>query len=473
MINHLPEGWVWSSIGELCNDPQYGWTTKAIKNGSLHLLRTTDITSGIVNWDTVPYCQQKPEDEKKYLLKDGDIVISRAGSVGYSLLVKAPKQSVFASYLIRFIPIINEKFLAYFLKSPNYWKSISESKIGIAVPNVNATKLKKVKIPLPPHSEQERIVAKTEEFLTRLDAGIKSLKQVHILLKKYRQSVLEKAFRGFLTTMYREKSPYNKNYNYKLSIEIKQYNDTKIGQDIPRRLPPIVLSDLPKLPFGWCWIEAHKICQSVRDGTHDTPKYVEKGIPLVTSKNLKNGAVDISNIQYISEHDYIEIGKRSRVDKDDILYAMIGTIGNPVIVTSENQYSVKNVGIFKTNREFINPSYLKYYLESWFQKRIMESKDLIRGTTQKFVSLGGLRAMPIPYPSVDEQKVIVSEVESRLSIIENTEETIKNNILKAFSLKQSILKHAFEGNLVPQDPNDEPASVLLERIKTEKSKLKN
>ena len=100
------------------------------------------------------------------------------GSVGFSCLIKEPEQAVFASYLIRFRPvIIDELFLSYFLKSPAYWRAISESKLGIAVQNVNATKLKKISLPIAPLSEQHRIVAKIEELFTKLDAGINGTPQ--------------------------------------------------------------------------------------------------------------------------------------------------------------------------------------------------------------------------------------------------------------------------------------------------------
>jgi type I restriction enzyme S subunit len=146
----LPQGWEWTTLGEICLNPQYGWTTSAKNDGCLHLLRTTDITSGNIDWDSVPFCKKEPVDKEKYLLIDNDIVISRAGSVGYSHLIKNPKGAVFASYLIRFKPLIDEKYTSYFLKSPSYWNSISEKSLGIAVPNVNATKLKQISIPLPP-----------------------------------------------------------------------------------------------------------------------------------------------------------------------------------------------------------------------------------------------------------------------------------------------------------------------------------
>ncbi|MDF5739171.1 MULTISPECIES: hypothetical protein [unclassified Nostoc] len=102
--------------------------------------------------------------------------------------------------------------------------------------------------------------------------------------------------------------------------------------------------DLYELPKGWVWVTSSEVCSSVRDGTHDTPKYVEQGIPLITSKNLKENGLDFSTAKNISLEDHQNISVRSEVDKGDILFAMIGTIGNPVIVRTDKVFSIKNVG---------------------------------------------------------------------------------------------------------------------------------
>lgn len=218
--------------------------------------------------------------------------------------------------------------------------------------------------------------------------------------------------------------------------------------------------------------EAHRICQSVRDGTHDTPEYVKEGIPLVTSKNLKSGDIDFSNISMISKSDHEEISRRSAVEENDILYAMIGTIGNPVIVKRTNEFSIKNVGLFKKNEELIVPKYMKYYLSSWLVEKIMREKNLIRGTTQRFVSLGGLRVLPVPLPSRREQEQIVSEIESRLSVCGNVLDTIQKALEKGEAMRQSILKMAFEGRILTEQEIEacrkesdwDSADKLLERI---------
>lgn len=116
-VNILPEGWVSVTLADICSKPQYGYTTKSQLDGNVKFLRTTDITKGLLNWDSVPYCEDPPTDLYKYQLYDRDIVISRAGSIGFSALIKnPPKKVVFASYLIRFKPseFISEVFIKYF-----------------------------------------------------------------------------------------------------------------------------------------------------------------------------------------------------------------------------------------------------------------------------------------------------------------------------------------------------------------------
>jgi type I restriction enzyme S subunit len=150
----------------------------------------------------------------------------------------------------------------------------------------------------------------------------------------------------------------------------------------------------------------------------------------------------------ISEKDYKEISKRSGVDNGDILFGMIGTIGNPVIIDSKEEFAVKNVGLFKINENILLSKYLRYWLLSWRCESILKQKDLIKGTTQKFIALGGLRVLPIPLASIKEQKQIVEEIESRLSVAEKLEETITASLQQSETLRQSILKKAFEGKLV-------------------------
>lgn len=141
----------------------------------------------------------------------------------------------------------------------------------------------------------------------------------------------------------------------------------------------------------------------IRDGTHDSPKYVSSGYPLITSKNLVNGKIILENVNYISEADYININKRSKVEKGDILYSMIGSIGNIAKVGEDPQFAIKNVALFKKS-ERIYDGYLFHLLNSNVVNKQIDIES--KGGTQKFVSLGILRKLKIPLPPLPEQKRI-------------------------------------------------------------------
>ena len=209
----------------------------------------------------------------------------------------------------------------------------------------------------------------------------------------------------------------------------------------------------------------------IRDGTHDTPKYVKNGFPLVTSKNLDNGKIDFTSAKSIGEEDHINISKRSKVDDNDILFAMIGTIGNPVLVSKDREFSIKNVALFKP---FIKETYMEYifYYLLYVQNQMQKNAS---GAVQSFVSLTVLRNYYISIPPLNEQKRIVKKIEELLPLIEDYDifENELNKLNEEFpnKIKDSILQEAIQGKLVPQDSDDEPSSVLLERIKKEKEQL--
>ena len=222
-----------------------------------------------------------------------------------------------------------------------------------------------------------------------------------------------------------------------------------------------------EVPEGWEWSRLNSIVD-VRDGTHDTPTYVDKGIPLITSKNLVEGGIDYSNVKYISEKDAISINERSGVNIGDILFAMIGTIGNPSMVTKDILISIKNVALFKfTFSKNLSNHFVMYFLD--YAQEDMKNKP--SGGLQPFVSLNFLRTYLVPVPPVEEQQRIVSILADSINKIRNID-VLKNELTASVEkAKSKILDLAIRGKLVPQDPNDEPASVLLERIRAEKEEL--
>ncbi len=254
------------------------------------------------------------------------------------------------------------------------------------VNNVSITDLKDLQIPLPPLPVQKRIA----EILDAADA-----------LRRKDQELL------------------NKYDELAQAIFIDMFGD------------PV------KNEKGW---EVKRLgeCCDVRDGTHDSPKYVNQGYPLVTSKNLRNGIVDLSETNLISELDYININKRSKVNIGDILMPMIGTIGNPVIVDFLTEFAIKNVCLIKPG-ENLRAEYIKYQLKSSLMEDIIDKSS--RGGTQKFLSLTDIRNITIHVPP----ERIQEDFASKLILITKMIASCKFNL--SHLLFDSLILKAFKGEL--------------------------
>jgi len=320
----------------------------------------------------------------------------------------------------------NNKYLLHFLNHFNYKDFVS----GTTRLKLTQASMRKIPVKLPPLPEQHRIVAKIEELFSSLDKGIESLKTAQEQLKIYRQAVLKWAFEGRFT---------NKN--------------VKDGE----------------LPEGWEWKTIKEITSVLGDGLHGTPKYSETGdYYFINGNNLSNGRIEIKeNTQKVSKSEFEKY--RKPLNDRTIFVSINGTIGNTSFYNNEKVILGKSACYFNVN-ENIDKKYVRYCITS--HRFVNYANKNATGSTIKNVSLKAMREFEIPLPpTLNEQQRIVSEIESRLSVCDKIEESITAALQQAEALRQSILKKAFEGKLVPQDPNDEPASVLLERIRTERAKL--
>lgn len=176
-----------------------------------------------------------------------------------------------------------------------------------------------------------------------------------------------------------------------------------------------------RIDASWELKPLGQICD-VRDGTHDSPKFVQDGFPLVTSKNIKNGTIILDDVNFISKEDYDKINQRSKVDKGDILMPMIGTIGNPVIVDIEPTFAIKNVALIKFPSQEVKAKYVLFVLNSSLFAKYIEATK--RGGTQNFISLKDIRSFNIPCPAVEIQERIIKEIEEEISIVEQNKRLI-------------------------------------------------
>lgn len=222
------------------------------------------------------------------------------------------------------------------------------------------------------------------------------------------------------STIYERKIPLPPiTIQHEIVSKIEQYENIISGakQVIENYKPQVDINP------EWEMVELGFVCD-VRDGTHDSPKYQAEGYPLITSKNIKDGGIDFSDVNLISKEDLENINKRSMVDDGDIIMPMIGTIGNPIIIKKDREFAIKNVALIKFYKESkIENSYLNIILSSeYFYNHFINSSS---GSTQKFIPLGFIRKLEIPLPSPEEQSLIVSRIEKEKQLVNASKELIQ------------------------------------------------
>lgn len=335
-------------------------------------------------------------------------------------------------------------------------------------------------IPMPPLNEQNRITDTIEELFSELDNGVANLKLAQNQLKVYRQALLKYAFEGKLTEQWRkENNPepaekllerITRTRNLWLKEELKKNNSEakRIENKLKKRIVEIPDRDI--IPDSWNWISFIKASHRVVDCHNKTAPYEDKGIYLIRTTNVKNGKLDLKNkIQFVSQETYEYWSKRYFPQPDDVLFTREAPMGEAAIIPPDTKICLgQRMMLVKVFPEYIMPKFLLYnILNPSFQKRIL---DKAIGTGVKHLRVGDVENLVFPICSIKEQENICNQIDSKFSVIDNLEETITIGLQKSEALRQSILKKAFEGKLVPQDSNDEPASELLKRIQAEKKK---
>jgi type I restriction enzyme S subunit len=291
--------------------------------------------------------------------------------------------------------------------------------------------VEKVFIPLLPLPEQNIIVDKIEELFSELDSGVAAIKKAKEQIKTYRQAVLEYAFSGRL---------------------FDPLSPIQVVGDINKAAEPKTTYG-KQLPEGWKWVKLEEVCEKIQDGSHFSPKnqYNQKGegrYLYLTSKNIRNNYLDLTNVCYVDKAFHDSIYRRCNPQYGDILLTKDGAnTGNVTLNTLTEEFSLlSSVCIIKTSKEKLLPQFVKYYLQSPIGFK--EVVGAMSGTAIKRIILKHIKEANIILPPIIKQNSIVNEIEKRFSEADNLEKAIDNSLAKAETLRQSILKQAFEGKLV-------------------------
>ena len=428
----IPESWEWVRHNDLfeisggSQPPKSKFISEA-RDGYIRLYQIRDYGNN-------PVPVYIPISAASKISQKGDILLARYGaSLGKVFWAEDGAYNV---AMARVIPLydtelISKEFLFLFYQSSLY-QSVIHANSRSAQAGFNKEDLSSLLFPLPPRSEQERIVCayeKLQPFLNAYDDAAHSLatmnKDFPEALKK---SILQEAVQGKLVPQDPSDEPAEALLERIRAEKQRLIKEGKIKKDkhesvIFRRdnshyekrgSEEICIDDeIPlEIPSGWSWARLGT-CLDVRDGTHDTPRYVSEGVPLVTSKNLSNGRIDFSTAKLISREDSQAINQRSKVDSGDIMYAMIGSIGNPVLYQGTDEFSIKNMALFKNIPDGMYMEYVYWFL-------VLAQEDMRKaasGGVQAFVSLGYLRNYLIPVPPIAEQKRICDTIKQTLPLL--------------------------------------------------------
>lgn len=389
--------------------------------------------------------------------------------------------------------IVNGKWLYYLIM--HHIAKITAGARGSTIKYLRISDITECPVYLVPLNHQKRIVAKIEELFSELDNGIASLKTAREQLNVYRQAVLKHAFEGKLTAKWREENADKLESPEQLLARIQherearyqfQLEDWKIAQkkweangkegkkpSKPKSLKDFgefqedVLIRLPTLADSWVWKKLGFLTTGVEYGT--SAKSSETGsTPVIRMGNLQNGHIDWSDLVYTSDLDEIE---KYSLRKNDLLF---NRTNSSELVGKTAKYKGEKPALFAGYLIRINQietialsDYINYFLNSHIAKQYGNSVKT-DGVNQSNINGEKLQNYPFPFCSIEEQSVIVNMLEKKLSLTDACIRDIEHQLAKAETLRQSILKKAFSGQLVPQDPSDEPASKLLARIQAEK-----
>lgn len=387
VLYKLPDGWEWQSVKKLSHNIQYGHTAKAESSGNAKFLRITDIQGGKIDWQGVPTVSLEEKEISKYALNDDDLIFARSGATaGKSILIKnAPKDAVFASYLIRIVPNkkdIFPEYLSYFFLTPAYWEVVGQNAAGAAQPNINGTKLSEFFVPVAPQREQKRIVEKLDALLTRIDTAIEHLQESVTLADAFYASALDKEF----SKLMKESD----------ILPFKKLVDNQDGRRIP-------------------------IKAGERKNTHGTYPYY--------------GATGV--IDYVD--DFIFEGERLLISEDG---ANLVARKYPIAFIADGKYWVNNhAHVVNALPELTSNLYLKKFF-AW-----VDLSSYITGSAQPKLSQGKLNTIPVPVPPLSEQTEIVAELDKAYQLTENLKKGVGEKLGMLTSLKASILDSAFKGEL--------------------------
>ncbi len=487
--NDLPAGWVTAPLGVVAGESVEQFGANGRETFLYIDIGSIDSQSKRISVPKQLSAAVAPSRARQNL-KKGDVIISMTrpnlnavalvgdefdGAVGSTAFHVLRTKHVEPSWLYRFV------------QTREFVGAMCALVQGALYPAIRPRDIQECNCPIPPRAEQARVADALDELLSELDAGIAGLLRVQTHLKRYRDAVLKAAVEGSLTANWREQhpdvEPASELLHRILAERRRRWEEDQLTkfkaagkepsrnwkEKYPAPVPPEPVG-LPVLPRGWAVASMDSVTSRITSGSRDWQKYYGRGSgTFIMAQNVRPGRLDMSFRQQVDPPASDSSCERSMVFEDDLLVTIVGANTGDVCRVHEpvsEHYVCQSVALMRPVQA-VTARFLNVYYNSLGGGQLHFQRYLY-GAGRPHLSFDQLKMTPVFLPPIEEQEAIVEVVEDQLSVIDHLEADLGIRLKSAQSLHQSILRSAFSGQLVEQDPHDEPADVLLKRIITER-----
>lgn len=468
----LPSSWRWATLRDLASaepnaitDGPFGSNLKTehYTTTGPRVIRLQNIGDGSFNDERAHIEKEHFESLRRHHVVAGDIVVAALGETLPRACVVPARlgPALVKADCIRFSPsaALDSRFLSFGLNSPGVRRHVTRNVHGVGRPRLNLGEVKEIPLPVAPEPEQRRIVAEIEQQFTRLDAGVAALSRVRVQLKRYRASVLKAACEGRLV-------PGEAALSRCLGHAFESADTLLLRHGIP------VVED-ERVPAGWAACRLRDLAflkGGITKGQQRKGDAVLLSVPYLRVANVQRGYLDLREMKEIvaTKEEVADLA----LQPGDVLFNEGGDrdkLGRGWVWRGELPLCIHQNHVFRARirHGVLDPRFLSWYGNTFGQEYF--TKHGKQTTNLASINMTMLGSLTVHVPPLAEQQRIVAEIERRLSVVDELERLVEKNLTRAAKLRQAILKRAFEGRLVPQDPSDEPASVLLDRIRAERA----
>lgn len=476
MNGELPTGWVDCTFGDVVKVRNgYAFPSKSFKVAGVPLIRQSNLAGERVSLKKCVYLDPKwLEAKSDFVLRKNDLLIGMSGSVGkicvYDLDEPALQNQRTGKMSLPSKELVDWRFIFEYLRTVQ--RQLLEKGKGLGILNVSASDIGSLPFRLAPLGEQRRIAAKLEKLLGKVDSCNKRLEKIPVILKGFRQSVLAAACSGRLTADWREPNEHAEPVGAILErIRKRRLENPKLTPQDRSKIKSIYSytegGDSASLPGCWQYVALDKLCESLQYGTSRKSEPTGK-VAVLRMGNIQGGEIDWTDLVFTSDEQDI---RKYSLAPGTVLF---NRTNSPELVGKTAIYRGQRPAIFagyliRINQfTELNPDYLNYCLNITAAREYCLAVKT-DGVSQSNINAQKLSKFEVPLCPAEEQHEIVRRVESLFALADQIETRYQKAKAHVDKLTQSILAKAFRGELVPEDPNDEPASKLLERIRSERN----